>query len=232
MGSFPSSISQGVGEGLASRCPHQLLYVDCVATACLLLLLAGILTSILMGPFQLRRFYNSMILLGPFQLRLFYGSRHRFISNVPPAKGWPSHAEHISFCPSLENSQGEVAVSGNSMAGGIKVSKQREKKKENQKLGRQSIPGYEQYIWIMEICSSMFRFMGSEFLHCLTAINKSLNQDVSLPSRLLMYCENSLLLTVNGAEKVPNKPKLKPARVLWNESSINHMNLFQQGIFW
>lgn len=132
----------------------------------------------------------------------------------PPAKGWPSHAEHISFCPSLENSQGEVAVSGNSMAGGIKVSRQREKKKENQKLGRQSIPGYEQYIWIMEICSSMFRFMGSEFLHCLTAINKSLNQDVSLPSRLLMYCENSLLLTVNGAEKVPNKPKLKPARVL------------------
>lgn len=120
---------------------------------------------------------------------------HWSIGGSRGAKGCPGPAEHSL----LEDSQG--SVSGNSVVGGIKVSRQREKEKTNLREGWQIIPSSEQYTWIMEMCSSTSRLMGSELLHYLTVINKSPNRRVSLPSRLLAYHKTNLLLSVHGAGK-------------------------------
>ena len=138
---------------------------------------------------------------------------------------WPYSEGHwaVPFSISLEQSLGYVAVPGNSIAGGIKVSRQhwggwqKGKKKEEIKKKTtdwQIIPSYEQYVWTTNMCSSTFRFTGSDFLHYLTAVSKSPNPGISLPSRLLIYHENNLLQFVHRAEEIPNKPNLKPAHVL------------------
>lgn len=122
-------------------------------------------------------------------------------ATAPEAKGCPGPAEHSL----LEDSQG--SVSGNSVAGGTKVSRQHEKEKTNLKEGWQTIPSYKQYAWIMEMCSSTSRLTGSELLHYLIATKKSPNRRVSLPSRLLAYHKTNLLLSVRGAGKKKQEQK-------------------------
>lgn len=146
---------------------------------------------------------------------------------------WPQVPKHLplrrralsctklaSFSITLEESQGYVAVPGNSIARRHKSLQatrgggRKRRKKKKKKPDWQIVPSYEQYVCITNMCSSTFRFMGSDFLHYLMAISKSPNPGISLPGRLLIYHENNLLQSVHRAEKIPNKPHLKPACVL------------------